>query len=324
MQIILMPHRLAKARTITVSTRHVVWSAALGLLLLAGLTVSLYWLTIRFVAGWHTPYIQRLVLSAQRSEDEDARQAVRGNLNAMAVKLGEMQAQLTQLDAVGVRLSILGNFRPQDYRFAQSPGLGGAAPSLLPQRSLSLAEFSQKLTEVAQRVESRTDALGVLESQLLEQTVRKKFMPSMPPVNVPFKSSGFGHRVDPFTGLWTMHEGVDFQATIGTPVLAAADGVVLFAGFHPQYGYMIDIDHGNDLVTRYAHTSKLLVKEGDVVRRGRKIAEVGSTGRSTGPHLHFEVRIKGAAQNPGNFLVSPNTSSPVARAAGRVPVAQAK
>jgi murein DD-endopeptidase MepM/ murein hydrolase activator NlpD len=323
-QIILMPHRLARARTITVSARHIAWSAALGLLLLAGMTVGLYWLTIRFVAGWHVPYVQKLVLAAQSSENEYARQAVRENLNGMAIKLGEMQAQLTQLDAVGARLSILANFKPQDYRFAQSPGLGGAAPSLLPQRSLTLAEFSQKLGEVAQRMENRTDALGVLESKLLEQAVRQKFMPTMPPVNVPFKSSGFGHRVDPFTGLWTMHEGVDFQASVGTPVLAAADGVVLVAGYHPQYGNMVDIDHGNDLVTRYAHTSKLLVKEGDVVKRGRRIAEVGSTGRSTGPHLHFEVRIKGVAQNPGNFLVGPNTSSPVARAASPASLARAK
>jgi murein DD-endopeptidase MepM/ murein hydrolase activator NlpD len=324
-QIIVIPHRLAKARTIAVSTRHVAVSTALGLLLLAGLTVALYWATIRFVAEWHTPFIQKLVLSAQRSENEIARDAVRENLNAMAVKLGEMQAQLTQLDAVGARISILANLKPQDYRFAQAPGLGGAVPSLVPQRSLTLAEFSQKLAEVAQRMESRTDALGVLESQMLEQAVRKKFMPTMPPVNAPFKSSGFGHRVDPFTGLWTMHEGVDFQAAVGTPVLAAADGVVLFAGFHPQYGYMVDIDHGNDLVSRYAHNSKLLVKEGDVVKRGRKIAESGSTGRSTGPHLHFEVRIKGVAQNPTKFLVGPNTSPPVARAGGRVRVvAQAK
>jgi lysostaphin len=111
-----------------------------------------------------------------------------------------------------------------------------------------------------------------------------------------------------------MHEGIDFLADAGSPVAAAAGGVVVFAGFHPQYGYVIDIDHGNDLVTRYAHCSKLLVKEGDVVARGRKIAETGSTGRSTGPHLHFEVRFRGAAQNPGKFLLS---SAPGAQAAAR-------
>jgi murein DD-endopeptidase MepM/ murein hydrolase activator NlpD len=135
----------------------------------------------------------------------------------------------------------------------------------------------------------------------------------MMPVSAPYNASGFGRRVDPFTGQWAMHEGLDFLADYGMPIVAAAAGVVMFAGFHPQYGNMIDIDHGNDLVTRYAHASKLFVKEGDVVQRGRKIAEVGSTGRSTGPHLHFEVRFRGAPQNPTRFLVS-NPQSPVARA----------
>jgi len=136
----------------------------------------------------------------------------------------------------------------------------------------------------------------------------------MMPVAAPFNASSFGRRIDPFTGQWAMHEGIDFLADAGSVVSAAAGGVVVFAGFHPQYGYVIDIDHGNDLVTRYAHCSKLLVKEGDVVARGRKIAETGSTGRSTGPHLHFEVRFRGAAQNPAKFLLA---STPGAQAAAR-------
>jgi murein DD-endopeptidase MepM/ murein hydrolase activator NlpD len=103
-----------------------------------------------------------------------------------------------------------------------------------------------------------------------------------------------------------MHEGIDFLADAGSPVVSAAAGVVQFAGFHPQYGYVIDIDHGNDLVTRYAHLSKLFVKEGEILQRGRRIALTGNTGRSTGPHLHFEVRFRGASQNPAKFLVLSN------------------
>jgi lysostaphin len=133
----------------------------------------------------------------------------------------------------------------------------------------------------------------------------------MMPVSAPFNASGFGRRIDPFSGQWAMHEGIDFLADIGSPVVAAAGGIVQFAGFHPQYGYMIDIDHGNDLVTRYAHLSKLFVKEGDVVQRARRIALSGNTGRSTGPHLHFEVRFRGTAQNPAKFVA---TTSTVARA----------
>lgn len=164
----------------------------------------------------------------------------------MAIKLGEMQAQLTRLDAVGERLSTLAGLKPQEYRLAETPGLGGASATMMPPQNLTLLDFDDKLADVSQRVESRTDALGVLESQLLDQAVKSKLIPTMMPVSAPFKASGFGQRVDPFTGQWSMHEGIDFTAEVGTPVLAAAGGVVAFAGFHPQYGYMIDIDHGND------------------------------------------------------------------------------
>ena len=165
-------------------------------------------------------------------------------------------------------------------------------------------------------MENRTDLLGVLDAQMFEQAVKKKLLPTILPVSGTYNASSFGVRIDPFTGQQTMHEGIDFLADTGTPIVAAAGGVVQFAGFHPQYGYMIDIDHGNDLVTRYAHTSKIFVKEGDLIKRGRKIAEVGSTGRSTGSHLHFEVRFKGAAQNPGRFLFASTPPATLARREG--------
>jgi len=251
--------------------------------------------------------LQQMVLSANEAEAERGRAFVQQNLNAMAVKLGEMQAQLTRLDALGDRLSSTAGIR--EFRFTEAPGLGGASPTLLPPQNLSLAEFSDKLSLLARQVETRNDMMGVLEAQLFEQAVKKKLTPTITPVSAPFNASGFGRRIDPFTGQWAMHEGIDFLADVGTPVIAAAGGIVQFSGFHPQYGYMIDIDHGNDLVTRYAHCAKLLVKEGDVVTRGRKIAESGSTGRSTGPHLHFEVRFRGAAQNPSKFLFATQTAA---------------
>ncbi|HZM33251.1 MAG TPA: M23 family metallopeptidase [Burkholderiales bacterium] len=279
----------------------------LALALVVAATAGLYWLSLRYAAEVPVPALQRLVLAAQEAEAERGRAFVQQNLNAMAVRLGEMQAQLTRLDALGERLSALSGIR--DFRFTEAPGLGGAAPTQLPPQNLSLADFSEKLSLLSRQVETRSDMLGVLEAQLFEQAVKKKLMPTMMPVSAPYNASGFGRRVDPFTGQWAMHEGIDFLADLGSPIVAAAGGVVVFSGLHPQYGYMVDIDHGNDLVTRYAHASKLLVREGDVVQRGRKIAEVGSTGRSTGPHLHFEVRFRGAAQNPSKFLVSNKQSA---------------
>jgi len=278
--------------------------AVLSLALLCGSTGAVYWFTLRYAAEFRIPVLQRLVLAAQEAEAERGRTFLQQNLNAMAVKLGEMQAQLTRLDALGERLSSLAGLRAQEFRFSEAPGLGGAAPTLMPPQNLSLAEFGEKLAVVSRHVENRNDMLGVFEAQLFEAAVKKKLLPNIMPVEAPYQASSFGRRIDPFTGQWAMHEGIDFLADQGSPVVAAAGGVVQFAGLHPQYGMMIDIDHGDDLVTRYAHLSKLFVKEGDVVVRGRRVALSGSTGRSTGPHLHFEVRFRGAAQNPAKFLVS--------------------
>jgi murein DD-endopeptidase MepM/ murein hydrolase activator NlpD len=302
LQIILISDRLAKAKSVNLSAMHLVGLALFSLALLCGSTAAVYWLTLRYAADFKIPVLQQLVVAAQESEAERARAFVQQNLNAMALKLGEMQAQLTRLDALGERVSSLAGIRPQEFRFSEAPGLGGAAPTLMPPQNLSLAEFGEKLALVSRQVENRNDMLGVLEAQLFETAVKKKLLPTMMPVEAPYQASSFGKRIDPFTGQWAMHEGIDFLADIGSPVVAAAAGVVQFAGF------MIDIDHGGDLVTRYAHLSKLFVKEGDVVMRGKRLALSGSTGRSTGPHLHFEVRFRGMAQNPAKFLASNPTT----------------
>jgi murein DD-endopeptidase MepM/ murein hydrolase activator NlpD len=303
-QIILISDRLAKARSVNLSLAHLAGVGLLSLALLCGATSAVYWFTLRYASEFRIPVLQQLVVASQEAEAERGRTFVQQNLNAMAVKLGEMQAQLTRLDALGERLSSLAGIRPQEFRFSEAPGLGGAAPTLMPPQNLSLPEFGDKLAALSRHVENRSDMLGVLEAQLFETAVKKKLIPTMMPVEAPYNASGFGKRIDPFTGQWAMHEGIDFLADAGSNVVAAAGGVVQFAGFHPQYGFMIDIDHGNDLVTRYAHLSKLLVKEGDMVLRGRKMALSGNTGRSTGPHVHFEVRFRGSAQNPAKFLVS--------------------
>ena len=314
MQIILVSDRLAKARSISLSLAHLAVLAATGLALLCASTAGLYWLSLRYASEVRIPVLHRLVLAAQEAEAERARAFVQQNLNAMAMKLGEMQAQLTRLDALGERLSSLAGVRAQEFRLTEAPGLGGAQPTLLPAQNLSLQDFGEKLVSLSRSVESRNDMLGVLEAQLFESAVKKKMIPTMMPVEAPYNASGYGRRIDPFTGQWAMHEGIDFLADLGSPVSAAAGGVVQFAGFHPQYGFMIDIDHGNDLLTRYAHLSKLFVKEGDVVLRGKRIALTGSTGRSTGPHLHFEVRFRGAAQDPKKFLVAKTPAVQSARA----------
>ncbi len=302
MHIILVSNRLTKTRSLTLSTSHLVLGGVLLSFLVVALAGGLFYLSLRHAAELKLPFLESVVIAAQEQESRRTESFMRENLNAMAVKLGQMQAQLMRLDALGERLSALAGFKPSEFRFSEMPGRGGALSTTVPPQNLSLPEFTRQLDQVSQHMENRTDYLGILESQLFDAKVKKKLMPTIPPVDTTWSASSFGWRIDPITGMQAMHEGIDFISDVGTPIFAAAGGLVTVAEFHHQYGNMVEIDHGNDFVTRYAHASKLLVKVGDVVQRGRKIAEVGATGRVTGPHLHFEVRYRGAAQDPSRFL----------------------
>jgi len=304
--IILVSSRLAKARSLTLTTAHVVGGALALTATVVALAGALLYVTIRHATEIKLPIVESLVLSAQKEQARKTEGFLRENLDAMAVKLGQMQAQLMRLDALGERLSALAGLKPQEFRFNEIPGRGGAIPSSVPPRSLSMEELGREVDALSRHMENRTDYLGILESTLFDARVKRKLMPTITPVEGSWNASSFGWRIDPITGQHALHEGIDFIADVGTPVFAAAGGVVIFAEYHYQYGNMVEIDHGNDFVTRYAHASKLFVKVGDVVQRGRKIAAVGSTGRSTGPHLHFEVRYRGVAQNPARFLQAAN------------------
>ncbi len=301
MHIILVSSKLAKSRSWTLTNRHLVAGAMFMALLLFSLTLALFWITVRHATEFKLPLLDSLVLSAQEAQRRKTEEFLRENLNAMAVKLGQMQAQLMRLDALGERLSTLAGLKPGEFRFNETPGRGGAVSSI-PPKDLSMAEFNRQLDQLSRQMENRSDSLGILESQLFDAKVKKKLMPTIPPVDAAYSASSYGWRIDPFNGMLAMHEGVDFPVDIGTPVFAAAGGVVIYSGPHPQYGFLVEIDHGNDFTTRYAHCSRVLVREGEVVQRGSKIAESGSTGRATGPHLHFEVRYRSVAQNPIRFL----------------------
>ena len=301
MNIILVSGNLGKSKTLTLSHAQIVIIVALLVAGILAFAVALYYLTLRHAAEIKSPYLKSLLLSMQENENRKQEAYLRENLNAMAIKLGQMQAQLLRLDALGDRLTKQAGFKPQEFMFDKPPGRGGAL-SGLPQRDLSLPEFSEQMEQLTKDLNDRTDQLAILESALMQDRLKKKLVPSVPPVNTGWFSSNFGWRIDPFTGQNAFHEGVDFMSETGSQVISAAGGVVAYSDNHSEYGNMIEIDHGNGLLTRYAHLSKRLVKVGDVVLRGVKIGEVGNTGRSTGPHLHFEVRFKGASQNPVRFL----------------------
>jgi murein DD-endopeptidase MepM/ murein hydrolase activator NlpD len=188
--------------------------------------------------------------------------------------------------------------------------MGGPEP--VASRPLSLAELQAQVHNTARGLDARTDFMNVVESELVSNAARTALLPRDTPLGEGFVGSGFGMRTDPFTGEYTMHSGVDFAAPTGTPIYAAAGGVVESAERHPEYGNLVKIDHGNGLSTWYAHTSKFIVKVGDIVRKGQQIALVGATGRATGPHLHFEVRVNGSPQNPLKYLASAKPGSPLA------------
>jgi murein DD-endopeptidase MepM/ murein hydrolase activator NlpD len=300
--IILVSDRLATAKSISLGTRHLLAAMALLTAAVVALSSSMFYLVFRHAVEIKLPLVQTLLLSAQEQQTRNAKEFMRENLNAMAVRLGQMQAQLVRLDALGERLSGLAGIKPHEFRMSEPPGRGGALPTSIPVQDLSMSELTWQLDALSKHVENRYDYMGILENQLFDARMKKKLMPTVRPVEVEWNASSFGWRIDPITGQNAMHEGIDFLVDTGTPVHAAAGGLVVVAQFHPQYGNVIDIDHGNDFTTRYAHNSKLLVKAGDLVQRGAVIADSGSTGRSTGPHVHFEVRYKGVAQNPNRFL----------------------
>jgi murein DD-endopeptidase MepM/ murein hydrolase activator NlpD len=304
MQIILLHPRFS-AKSVILGSRHI----ALVLLMFIGAVAlgasSLYYLTLHYAVEIKLPFMQSIVASATQDDASKQDRYVKENLAAMAMKLGEMQAQLIRLDALGERVQGLAGIKPQEFNFREKPGRGGAEPSSMGERAtrdLTMAEFQKALDTLSRDFEHRADYMNVVETTLMSDKIKTKLLPTIQPVNVSYNASSFGWRLDPFSGRNAFHEGIDFASPTGTPIIAAAGGVVIAAEYRHEYGNMLDIDHGNDIVTRYGHASKLLVKVGDIVKRGQHVANIGSTGRSTGPHLHFEVLVKGVQQDPHKFL----------------------
>jgi len=301
MNVILVSSRRSSVRMITLGRTHLMAAAAAALLTLLMLSVLVNYAMARLVAGWNAP---AAVLSGQAEglAGAPSERYLRDDLDAMATRLGELQAQILRLDTLGERVARLAGFRPQEL--AVDPRSVGALP-VLPSDPLSFTELARRLEFLAKQVDVRGDAFGLLDSLLTLANVKKQLQPSLVPVREGVFSSPFGLRLDPFERRQAFHGGIDFTAKPGTPIVAAAAGVVVAAEYHGQYGNMIEIDHGNGLTTLYGHCSRRLAKVGDVVMQGATIAEVGSTGRATGPHLHFEVRHHGVPQNPARFVRLP-------------------
>lgn len=301
MDIILVSGRLAKTRTIRLSSVNMLLIALLAFATLIVAAIAVQYPISRLDKGFMSDGLRAWLASAQTEEQQKQQAYMRESLDTMAKRLGQMQAQMQRLDALGVRLTKISGINPKEFSFDKPPAQGGAyLPSA--SRDISLNGLSDQMSGLTLSIDDRNDKLVALETMLMQDRSNAWLIPSAMPVKNSWYSSNFGWRIDPFTGKEAMHEGIDFVVPTGTPIYASAGGVVDYAGMHPQFGNLVEIDHGNGVITRYAHNSKVLVRVGQMVRRGQEISLSGSTGRATGPHMHFEVRYKGVAQNPVRFL----------------------
>lgn len=250
------------------------------------------------------------VVADQARRDADQ---IRETVAQLAAKVGEMQAQLIAMEALASRVAEVSGVSATDPEVHALLEHSGASLGKVPPEAASGVKTAEalgrELDDMARALAAGTDRLELLDAVLTRRTGLKETLPTLMPVDEAYESSSYGWRRHPITGRHTMHEGLDFPAARGTPILAASGGVVTEARYVPGYGKMVEISHGNGLVTRYAHASSISVKPGDLVNKGQQIARVGSTGRSTGSHLHFEVRIAGHALDPKLFLE--NAQAPV-------------
>lgn len=328
MNIILVSNKMAKAKSLSVLQAG---------MLVAGLVLVPVLLTLLFITpkdnikeqGMRAllpPHLKSSIISSQV------------HLDAYAKELGELQARMMRLDAQSQRLAKLAS--GTDTKAINNPSFNSRADSKLQPKLSSNVKSSANLNsrvkvtlpanvnaqldgrggplvssrpmtelglqaaivELTKAVDARDDSLNNLEAKILQQSVLKDMLPNSSPIQAGYNSSSYGWRIDPFNGSKAFHEGLDFPANTGVPIRAAADGIVSMAEQSAAYGNIVKVEHGSGLETRYAHASKILVKVGERVSKGQAVALVGSTGRSTGPHLHYEIRLNGNSLDPRQYL----------------------
>lgn len=303
MDIILVPRGGISRAAIHLGPRILALSGVSLLIGLAGLGYLIFYFGVSVGSGdanasqavWQTRAAQ------QRTAVADAIRDAENNLNALAVQLGELQARAIRLDALGERLVEMGQLDAKEFGFGRRPAAGGPEDSTSLQ-SYSVPDFVAALEALAAQLEDRGPKLRALEGMLMNRRLWADSKPSGRPIARGWLSSRYGYRTDPISGRKSFHQGVDFAGRPGSDVVTVASGVVMWAGFRPGYGKLIEVDHGNGYATRYGHSKKLLVRVGDRVKKGERIALMGSSGRSTGPHVHFEVLRRGKHVNPLAFV----------------------
>jgi murein DD-endopeptidase MepM/ murein hydrolase activator NlpD len=238
-------------------------------------------------------------LESQSSEVDKARVYTEEQINALRIRLAQLQARLTRLDALGERLVDVANLDQGEFDFSLPPAVGGPESDTL---DYTPPDFVLVLDELAAQLDNREQQLRVLNSLLGDRKIQSETFVAGRPIKRGWMSSRYGYRNDPFTGKLAWHDGVDFAGKDGSDIVAVASGVVTWAGSRYGYGELVEINHGNGYVTRYAHCNEILVEVGDVVKKADIIALMGRTGRSTGPHVHFEVLLSGKSVDPAKYI----------------------
>lgn len=284
-----------------------------GLLVLALLSLAAwggYELGLRDVGEKQHRFLGTLeaMFDSERRALDAEKQSTGEHLNAIALKVGEMQAQMLRLEAMGQRLVEMGDLDAGEFDFTSVPAMGG--PESLADLTANLPDMAAEFRDLGKRIEDREAKLDLLEGLLMARAVREQAKPVTVPVAKGWVSSHYGWRTDPITGKKNLHKGVDYAGKYGSDILAAADGVVSYAGGKTGFGRTVEIRHGQGYLTRYAHNSKLYVKVGDLVKQGQVIAAMGHTGRATGTHLHFEVIRNERTVDPLKYVKSPAKSKP--------------
>lgn len=303
MNIILLTHGQGRTRRHSIHTtgQFILLGLALSLLLAAagggGYLLGQWRQSSGYVASWQARLIE------QQEAVEQIRRDTQAEVDALTARLAELQSRVTRLDALGRKLIDVSRIDAEEFDFDSAPGVGGpAAANDEGGEGYRITEVSEAIERLARRLEDRERQLVVLEEVLADREFQAATTPAGRPIVKGWFSSAYGYREDPFTGKRAWHAGVDFAGAMGSDVVAVAGGVVTHAGKRWGYGKLVEITHGNGYVTRYGHNSKIAVEEGQIVRRGDRIAEMGSSGRSTGPHVHLEVLKDGEPVNPWKFV----------------------
>ncbi|MGJ8690254.1 MAG: M23 family metallopeptidase [Gammaproteobacteria bacterium] len=304
MKLILVDQRHGQTRTIILKG----WLKGLLSICILGAPVAFAYLGYQFAVS-QDPQEYSLEVSQGWNEDlanqadalESLKQESEEQIEALTLRLAMLQARLLRMEALGERITTVAQLDSGEFNFSNPPGLGG--PLLTDMVPYSPPNFVEAITELEQQIADRAQQLEILEGLMLERQFESEVFLTGRPIKKGWMSSPFGRRTDPFTGQIAWHSGVDFATgAAGEDVIAVAAGVVTAAGDRQGYGLTVDVNHGNGYVTRYGHAEKLLVDVGEIIKKGQTIALVGSTGRSTGPHVHFEVYKHGRVVDPSSYI----------------------